>query len=376
MTRQPLDLVFLGLSVSSSWGNGHATTYRALLRGLAERGHRLLFLERDAPWYAASRDLPRPEFCDLAFYRDLTDLAARFAERIAMADAAIVGSYVPDGIAVFDYVSKFAGGVSAFYDIDTPVTVAALEQDRCAYLAARQLPEVDLYLSFTGGPLLTYLTERFGVRCPRALYCAVDAALYQPQDMAYAWDLGYLGTYAPDRQPALERLLLEPARRLPECRFVVAGPQYPNSIAWPANVERIEHLPPAQHVAFYGRQRFTLNVTRADMVRAGWSPSVRLFEAAACGAPIISDRWEGLDELMPDRDAILIADDADDVVRALCDVDDARRIRIGQSARDIVLADHTGLARARELEQHLRSCMDQTAAQTIQQPGRIGGICL
>jgi spore maturation protein CgeB len=254
--------------------------------------------------------------------------------------------------------------------------VAALEQDRCAYLAARQLPEVDLYLSFTGGPLLTYLTERFGVRCPRALYCAVDAALYQPQDMAYAWDLGYLGTYAPDRQPALERLLLEPARRLPECRFVVAGPQYANSIAWPANVERIEHLPPAQHVAFYGRQRFTLNVTRADMVRAGWSPSVRLFEAAACGAPIISDRWEGLDELMPDRDAILIADDADDVVRALCDVDDARRIRIGQSARDIVLADHTGLARARELEQHLRSCMDQTTAQTIQQPGRIGGICL
>lgn len=250
MKHRPFDLVFLGLSLSSSWGNGHATTYRALLRGLAERGHRLLFLERDVPWYATSRDLPQPDFCDLALYQDLADLSARFRDRIAMADAVIVGSYVPDGIAVMDLVGEIAGGVRAFYDIDTPITVAALERDRCEYLAARQLPELDLYFSFTGGPLLTHLTQRFGVRRPRALYCAVDPKLYHPKDIRPVWDLGYLGTFAPDRQPALERLLLELARRLPECRFVVAGPQYPDSIAWPANVERVEHLPPAEHAKF------------------------------------------------------------------------------------------------------------------------------
>ena len=289
-----LDLVFLGLSLSSSWGNGHATTYRALLRGLAERGHRLLFLERDVPWYAAARDLSRPDFCQLEFYHGIEDLDACFGARIAAADAVVVGSYVPDGIAVLDLVMRLANGVRAFYDIDTPVTVAALENDRCDYLAAPHIPQLDLYLSFTGGPLLQHLSRRFGARRPRPLYCSVDAGRYRPQPMPVSWDLGYLGTYAEDRQPALQRLLIEPAVRLPDRRFVVAGPQYPASIDWPANVERIEHLPPSEHAAFYCRQRFTLNVTRADMIRTGWSPSVRLFEAAACGTPIISDRWEGL----------------------------------------------------------------------------------
>ncbi len=359
MKQRHLDLVFLGLSLSSSWGNGHATTYRALLRGLAECGHRLLFLERDVSWYAAARDLPRPDFCKLELYHTIAELPARYGQRIAAADAVIVGSYVPDGIAVIDWVNRAARGVRAFYDIDTPVTVAALEHDRCAYLAARQLPKFDLYFSFTGGPVLAYLVNRFGVRRPRALYCAVDAARYRPKKLLSTWDLGYLGTYAPDRQSALEQLLLEPARRLPDCRFVVAGPQYPDSVAWPANVERIEHLPPAEHAAFYSRQRFTLNITRADMVRTGWSPSVRLFEAAACGTPIISDRWPGLDSLLPDDDAILTAGDADEVVRVLCGLDDKRRLRIATSARDIVLADHTGLARGRELEQNLFACMDE-----------------
>src|SRR4051812_6517994 len=235
MTGDRLDLVFLGLSLSSSWGNGHATTYRALLRGLAERGHRLLFLERDVPWYASARDLLHPEFCQLEFYHDVGDLHERYGARIAAADAVVVGSYVPDGIAVGDLVTGMAGGVRAFYDIDTPITVAALENDRCDYLAARQIPLLDVYLSFTGGPLLRHLSPRFGARRPGPLYCSVDVARYQPEATRVPWDLGYLGTYAEDRQPTLQRLLIEPARRLPDRRFVVAGPQYPASIDWPAN---------------------------------------------------------------------------------------------------------------------------------------------
>jgi len=353
MSERASAIVVLGLSLSSSWGNGHATTYRALLRGLAALGHRVLFLERDVPWYAGHRDLPQPEFCELAFYHDLDELDRRFAGRIAEADAVLVGSYVPEGIALLDLVLSVAGGVRAFYDIDTPVTLAALERGDCAYLSPAQIGRLDLYLSFSGGPVLRRLSEQYGALAPRAFYCAVDEARYRPESRTAQWDLGYLGTYSPDRQPALERLLLEPARRLPDRRFVVAGPQYPDDIAWPGNVERIEHLPPSSHAGFYAGQRFTLNVTRADMIAAGWSPSVRLFEAAACATPIISDRWEGLAELLPDGEAIRIADSSEAVVDILVSPDEAGRQRIAARAMEIVLTGHTGTARARELERHL-----------------------
>ena len=353
MSQAGLTIVVLGLSLSSSWGNGHATTYRALLRGLAGLGHHVLFLERDVPWYAEHRDLPQPDFCEFALYSGPDQLRTSFGARIARADAVLVGSYVPDGIAVLDLVLSIARGVTAFYDIDTPVTLAALDRGYCTYLAPRQIPRLDLYLSFSGGPVLQTLSERYQARMPRAFYCAVDETRYHPGDQACRWDLGYLGTYSPDRQPAVERLLLEPARRLPDRCFVVAGPQYPDTIAWPGNVERIEHLPPSAHAGFYAEQRFTLNVTRADMIAAGWSPSVRLFEAAACGTPIISDRWEGLTDLLPDGEAILIADDSRTVIEILLSLDDAARQTIAARAMAIVLAGHTGTARARELAQYL-----------------------
>ena len=344
-----LRIVVLGLSLSSSWGNGHATTFRALLRGLHARGHDVLFLERDAPWYAANRDLPEPDFCRFAIYDDLAALEDDFAPAIADADAVIVGSYVPDGAAVIDLMLARARGVRAFYDIDTPVTLAGLAAGKASYIDPAQIPDLDLYLSFTGGPTLGRLTQLYGAANPRAFYCSVDETRYRPMPQTQHWDLGYLGTYSPDRQPVLERLLIEPARRLPECRFVVAGPQYPADIEWPANVERIAHLPPALHSAFYNQQRFTLNVTRADMVAAGWSPSVRLFEAAACGTPIISDRWPGLSDLLPEGQAILIADTAEQVVDMIRSGDAARE-RLAGNARAIVLAHHTGVARAAELE--------------------------
>jgi spore maturation protein CgeB len=361
MTKGRQTIVVLGLSLSSSWGNGHATTYRALLRGLEGLGHHVLFLERDMPWYAEHRDLPRPEFCDFALYENVEALRAGFAHHIAQADAVLVGSYVPDGIEVLDFVLSTARGVRAFYDIDTPVTVAALERGDCAYLAAEQIRRLDLYLSFSGGPVLRRLSERYGARMPRAFYCAVDETRYGPGPQSVRWDLGYLGTYSADRQPALERLLLEPARRLPDCRFVVAGPQYPDDIVWPDNVERIEHLPPSDHAKFYGAQRFTLNITRADMIAAGWSPSVRLFEAASCGTPIISDRWSGLTDLLPDGEAVLIADDSETVVETLLLLDDTRRRNIAAHAMAIVLTGHTGAARARELEHYLAEAGSITA---------------
>ena len=343
-------LVVLGLSLSSSWGNGHATTYRALLKAFAARGHDILFLERDMPWYAGNRDLPEPGFCRLGLYDGLNGLDAYRAD-IADADAVIVGSYVPDGIAVIRLVQSVARGVTAYYDIDTPVTLAALERNDCAYLSRAVIPGFDLLLSFTAGPTLRRLEQEFGARDARGFYCSVDPERYTPTGVPHRWDLGYLGTYSDDRQPAVERLLIEVARRAPERHFVVAGPQYPASIDWPGNVQRIEHLPPEAHPDFYSACRWTLNVTRADMIRAGWSPSVRLFEAGACGCPIISDRWEGIaDVLEPGRD-IMLADDADTVL-ALLDWPEQRRDAAAAAARDRILGAHTSAHRAEQLETH------------------------
>jgi spore maturation protein CgeB len=347
--RKRLSIVTLGLSLSSSWGNGHATTFRALIKGLDALGHDVLFLERDVPWYAAHRDLPDPHFCRLAYYTDVTAMIAAHGAALRAADAVIVGSYVPDGVAVIDAVKKLHPQCLAFYDIDTPVTLRKLADGDLEYLAPLQVPDFDIYFSFSGGPVLRTIEERFGARRALPLYCSVDRDLYQPVPEPVTWDLGYLGTYSPDRQPVLERLLMEPARQLPDMRFVVAGPQYPQDIAWSANVERIDHLPPSEHARFYSRQRFTLNVTRADMVAAGWSPSVRLFEAAACATPVISDIWPGLETLFPFGEALVAASDTADVVATLTANGRERARRIGETAKRIVLRDHTGYARAVEL---------------------------
>lgn len=357
--KDRLKLVFVGLSLSSSWGNGHATTYRSLLRGIAALGHEAHFLERDVAWYASNRDLEKPDFCTLHFYENLEGLRSLLA-RHGDADALIIGSYVPEGVAAIDIASAAGIPVLGFYDIDTPVTLAKLAAGDEEYLASRQVSVFDLYFSFSGGTVLDRLEEKHGARRAVALYCSVDAERYAPTGEAPHWDLGYLGTYSPDRQPTLERLLIEPARRLPHRRFVVAGPQYPADIAWPSNVERIEHLAPAAHASFYSRQRFTLNVTRADMIACGFSPSVRLFEAAACGTPIISDRWQGLSEILAEDEAILIADDSEEVIRTLEEMPEARRATIAQAARRTVHAHHTGEARARELTTAIRGCLRQS----------------
>jgi spore maturation protein CgeB len=350
-------IVVLGLSVTSSWGNGHATNYRALMRALSERGHDVLFLERDVPWYAAHRDLPRPPWGTTRLYASLAQLRREHAAAVRHADLVIVGSYVPDGVAVGEWVIATARGLPAFYDIDTPVTLAKLDRGDHEYLTPRLVRSYRLYLSFTGGPTPRRIEDELGSPCARAFHCLVDPQAYPVLDVAPRWDLGYLGTYSDDRQPALERLLLEPARRDPRLRCVVAGPQYPASIAWPPNVERIEHLPPTEHPAFYAAQRFTLNVTRADMLAAGWSPSVRLFEAAACGVPVVTDRWKGLGAFFEPGAEIVVADRGDDVRRALAEIEESQRVEIGRRARLRVLAEHTAAHRAAELEDHVMGAL-------------------
>lgn len=351
--RTPLRMVILGLSITSSWGNGHATTYRSLVRELSARGHEVLFLERDVPWYAAHRDLHVLSRGRIEMYTSLQELQERFGTEVRHADVVMVGSYVPEGVAVGEWVTTTARGITAFYDIDTPVTLAKLARGDTEYLSPALVCCYDLYLSFTGGPTLERLEKQYGVPRAKPLFCGIDPNLYFPERREERWALGYLGTYSPDRQPTLTTLLLEPARRWPQGRFVVAGSQYPSTIAWPANVSRIEHLPPTAHRAFYTEQRFTLNVTRADMVQAGYSPSIRLFEAAACATPIISDQWDGVETFFDPGAEILIARSPEEVLHYLRELPAAERMTLGLRARARVLARHTAAHRAAALEAYI-----------------------
>lgn len=346
-----MKLVIFGLTVSSSWGNGHATLWRGLCTALARRGHEVVFFERDVSYYAAHRDLTTLPGGHLVLYPDWDTVAPVARREVAHADVAMVTSYCPDGVPAAELVAAVPT-LGVFYDLDTPVTLDRLDRgDRVPYLGARGLADFDLVLSFTGGRALDALRDRLGARRVAPLYGSVDPAVHCPMSAApqYLADLSYLGTYAADRQAALERLLLEPARRRPSGRFVIGGAQYPDEFPWTPNIYFVRHLPPAEHPRFFASSRLTLNVTRAAMAEMGFCPSGRLFEAAACGTPIVSDDWDGLDTFFARGEEILVAESAADVLDAL-DLGDDRLRRIGRAARERVLEAHTADHRAAELE--------------------------
>lgn len=344
-----MKITFIGLTISSSWGNGHATTYRGLVSALANLGHEVHFLEHDKPWYSKNRDFSQSDSYHLQFYKSIPDLKNKYAEVVRTADMVIVGSYVPEGVKVCKWVLQIAEGLKAFYDIDTPVTLELLDQNNDTYLEKALIPHFDLYLSFSGGEVLDVLEQKYGAQKARALYCSVDPDIYYPMVLEKQWSLGYLGTYSDDRQPSLQSLLIEPAKHLAHERFVVAGPSYPDTVQWPENVTRIDHLPPHLHCKFYNRQRITLNITRQAMVKLGYSPSVRLFEAAACGVPLVSDYWKGLTDLFEEGKEILIAKNAKEMKIILTETSDEQLIAIGNAARKKVLNSHTAAKRAIEL---------------------------
>jgi len=351
-----MKIVVFGLSITSAWGNGHATTFRALLRALHNRKHEIVFFEKETEWYADNRDLPEPPYCSVVLYDRWTEVLNRARRELADADVGIVGSYFPDGVSAVDELLE-SRAVKTFYDIDTPITIARLrENGTTGCVRAEQLPGLDVYFSFTGGPMLREIEEQFGAKLAFPLYCSFDPAEYRRfgTNKRFACDLSYMGTYASDRQTKLEELLVHTATQLPDKQFIVAGSQYPKSIRWPKNVRRMVHVNPKWHARFYSSSRLTLNVTRREMVIAGYSPSVRLFEAAACGAVIVSDSWPGLDAFFIPGREILLANDSQDVARYFALPNSELRL-IGDAARARVLSDHTSEIRARQFEQAIEA---------------------
>ena len=354
-----MKIVVFGLTITSSWGNGHATTYRSLLKALARRGHHVTFVEKDVEWYRNNRDLPKPDFCTVRLFESWQQEANVLLAASVDADVIVVGSYFPDAIAATEALLGSVRCPILFYDIDTPITLHQLRAcGSTDYVRSALIPRYAAYLSFTGGPALRELEEVFGAQRAIAFYCSVDPELYHPvtAKAQFACDLSYLGTYAADRQPKLMRLLDGAAALVPQQDFLVAGPQYPDhEIRWQTNVRRLVHVPPRDHPAFYCSSRFTLNVTRDDMVTAGYSPSVRLFEASACGAAILSDDWPGLAEFLTPGEEILLPKDASEVSRTLREINDTERERIGRRARARVLDTHSSEHRARQFEEIVSS---------------------
>jgi spore maturation protein CgeB len=347
-----MKLVIFGLTVSSSWGNGHATIWRALCRALARRSHYVVFFERDVPYYASHRDLTELPGGHLYLYADWAEVRSLAQRQLTDADVAMVTSYCPDGVAASELALLSRARLRIFYDLDAPVTLARLRAgETIDYIGARGLQDFDLVLSFTGGAALAEIQTRLGAKRVVPLYGSVDPEAHRPVPAvaAYRADLSYLGTYAADRQVGLTTLFIEPARRLPQQRFLIGGAQYPPDFPWTANIFFVRHLPPAEHAAFFCSSRLTLNVTRRDMAQLGYCPSGRLFEAAACGTPLVSDWWEGLDAFYIPGEEILIAQTTEDTIGAL-QLPDEQLGRIARAARERTLEEHTAARRALDLE--------------------------
>jgi spore maturation protein CgeB len=343
-------LVIFGLTVSSSWGNGHATLWRGLCNALSAQGHRIVFFERDVPYYASHRDLISPETFTLKLYHDWAEISAEAECAIDESDAAVVTSYCPDAGAASDMVLA-SSAIKVFYDLDTAVTLQKLRQaEAVSYIPSYGLSGFDLVLSYVGGRALDELRRLLGARRVAPLYGSVDPDLHRPvaRSIHYDSDFSYLGTYASDRQQTLEKLFIEPAHRLPKKKFLLGGAQYPDNFPWSDNVWFVRHVPPAEHPAFYSSPRATLNVTRAAMASNGFCPSGRLFEAAACETPMVSDCWEGLEEFFEPERELLVAKSSSDVVQALSRSPDELR-QVGKAARERALGAHTARHRSQEL---------------------------
>ncbi len=345
-----MKITIFGLTISSSWGNGHATPYRAILRALHRRGHQVSFYEKDVPYYARRRDFASCEYCNLVLYSNWDDIRRQALDDSRNSDAVIAASYCPDGRRIIDDLLPLHRPLRVFYDLDTPITLQNLEQGDLEYLCRDQIPNFDLYLSFTGGRILPALERRWGARMARPLYGCVDPAAHRRiaarDDLRCA--LSYMGTYSADRQHKLEKLFLEPVRRCPGAEFLLAGSLYPREWSWPPNLRVLEHVAPADHPALYSSSRLTLNLTRDGMARYGYCPSGRFFEAAACGTPLVTDRWEGLETFFVPDDELFVAESAEDVLQIL-NLPDDDLSRLAWRARERTLGEHTGDDRATQM---------------------------
>jgi len=357
-----MDIAFYGSSLLSSYWNGAATYYRGLLGALARLGHRITFYEPDAFDRQSHRDIESPDWAHVVVYPATIAGVQGVLSEAQRADIVVKAS----GVGVFDGELRAGvlqharpGAVRAFMDVDAPATLAAIRADPADPMR-QALLDLDLVLTYGGGPPVVDAYTALGARQCVPIYNALDSATHHPvaAKPEFRADLAFLANRLPDREARVEAFFLDAATRLPDQAFLLGGNGWDGK-PMPGNVRAIGHVGTAEHNAFNCSSLAVLNVARDSMAAVGFSPATRVFEAAGAGACLITDEWEGIELFLQPGAEVLVARDGADVAEHLRTLTPSRARAIGDAARARVLAGHTYQQRAVILDRLLRDAMER-----------------
>lgn len=360
-----MHLTFFGSSLVSSYWNGAATYYRGLIRALHGLGHTVTFCEPDAYDRQRNRDLAEdPEYARVIVYTTEGERDALVEQAFAESEWVVKCS----GVGLWDaeleaaVAARAGGGVmTAFLDVDAPATLGRIAADPADPFRVH-IPRYDHVFTYGGGPPVCAAYERWGARACTPVYNALDPDEHRPvEGVAVEHDLLFMGNRLPDREARVEEFFFRAAALCPEHRFLLGGEGWGWKTDMPANVTYLGHVPTSRHNAVNASARLVLNVHRESMVRNGWSPATRMFEAAGAASCQVTDAWEGIEDFFAPGEEILVAASAEEVARLVRSVDDARARRIGEAGRRRALADHTYTRRARRMDAVLRAAPVEAA---------------
>ncbi len=345
---------FFGSSLVSSYWNGACTYYRGLIRCLHERGHEIAFYEPIAYARQEHRDIDDPDYARVVVYEAQTE--AQVLQTVATARGGFDVVVKCSGVGVHDTLLEAAvleldAPLTIFWDVDAPATLARMEGDGSDSLRAL-LPEYDLVLTYGGGDPVVRRYTALGARECIPVYNALDPDTHHPAPgrAELRADLALLANRLPDREARVEEFFFRAVEALPERSFLLGGNGWDDRVAGLRNLRWLGHVAPGDHNALNCSALAVLNVTREDMVANGWSPATRVFEAAGAGACLISDTWKGIDEFLEPGAEVLLARDGGEVADLLSGLEPEEARRIGDAARERMLAEHTYGHRAKQLE--------------------------
>ncbi|HEX3443773.1 MAG TPA: glycosyltransferase [Chthoniobacterales bacterium] len=358
--KRGLNIAFFGSSLVSAYWNGAATYYRGIVRALHELGHRTTFFEPDAFERQQHRDLSDPWWADVVVYPGTTSGMQSALGRAREANVIVKAS----GVGIFDAELEAAvlglkrpENVIIFWDVDAPATLDRLDSNGSDPFH-QLVPQYDLVLTYGGGNPVVTAYKLHGARACIPIYNALDPFLNFPVEQRpdFVADLAFLGNRLPDREARVDEFFVRAAQLAPRFQFLLGGSGWGDR-SFPHNVKYVDHLFTKDLNAFNCSARLVLNISRESMARYGFSPATRLFEAAGAGACLVTDYWDGLEDFLePDRE-VLVARNGEEVAALVKDLDEQRRRRIGKAARKRVLADHTYVRRALEVEEVLQSTL-------------------
>lgn len=362
-----MNIAFFGSSLVSAYWNGAATYYRGIIRALHELGHTTTFYEPDAFDRQKHRDIPDPEYADIVVYS--ADSEQEVVEAVRRADHAEL-LVKASGVGVHDELLEKAvlemqspDRLVVFWDVDAPATLERMQND--GEDAFRSLvTEYDMIFTYGGGEPVVQAYERFGAKRCVPIYNALDPTTHHPvdPDPKFDGDLGFLGNRMPDREMRVWEFFFHPARTMKDKRFLIGGSGWDQNVPEEQNIKYLGHVYTRDHNAFNCTPRSVLNITRDSMVRFGFSPPTRVFEAAGAGACLITDAWEGIEVFLEPGKECLVAGSGDEVIEILEDLDDERARSIGNAALERVLSEHTYSHRAAELDALLDEARSKAAA--------------